>query len=1030
MRTLPTIQLKWDGGGPFSGDAKPVTRVTIQEPWPDLAGDPFHENDFLRPTSTGVGSSSARGVPFRWFQNASNTQGMREVPNIESVSVDRSIDQDAASFSFSISNQRMRDNGQGVDDGILGQPGYYTATRGNSPIALALWGHEQNDWNNYFVPNAVIRVYTGLGGATGDILTRVAEGNLALFGVFLVDEVRVSTDGTISVTGRDMMKLLIDQQLFPPLVPANKYPLKYERWTRENVKVRNANKQVTVQVPAATPVTPGDKTTTYVDSSADRWYGYNASIYGHRGTHSVDGNPGSYALSVGNSGPTRPFTTDWWEYSCGQRMNAVYLHPWKGGYEMYVSVKVNGVWQGADTVPYDASVLFATQSPAVDTGANIKYVAKFTVPHETAREFVLPDSYQAERVRITFRNHVDSGLGVWRYRAGVREFRIRGALPSTDAGGGTTKTIGQTTLVNTYVAAAGPRYEPGKIYSQGYMTASMFKQVDAFGDARVLAGNPAETEDFPHCRCVRFTNTGNGYYLMNHEGKIHAYGDAVLYGEPITDGFNANTPENGGDGFTWDMAMTHTGNGYWVLSSEGQVYAYGDAVVFGQPVNTPTGLFAVAIESHPSAMGYWIARGDGKVYTRGAATHYGDIPATGSRALKYQFGTAFHGRSEAAQSLRRTSTGNGYWLMTTTGRVYNFGDAKNFGEPNPLAQHPNNIFTECYWDLLPAPDDKGYLLVHANGKISHHGDIEYFGSAVPGTEATLRHNGNYLDYSDIIKDLVLWSGFLLYDPAHPANEPAPIYGSIESTGAFAKERLPDDIFDKRPVIDAITTIKEVVGYLVWVDAEGRFRFESPNWWHVGNFDGDGHHIPWVHDINDRVQLTSYSMSSADQPLRSKIIISSHDPFADLQGTVTHSVVPPGAEKLRGLVKPAMWINDYFMDPEDQSIMAELIGLHIAFQERLGQVSCVANPAIELNDQIRIYERQSEEVYIHYVRGISFNHNLDSGEYLYTLTTHWLAEGSASDAVVGSGEFPTSQALSARIDSQQFGKLTKDPGPKI
>lgn len=1025
MRTLPSISHTWQQGGPFIGDKKPVTRVLVQAPWPEVStGWGENPEDVLRTTSeTGIGASRHRGVPFRWFQSRANDQPMLEVPNISTVSIDRSVDQDAASLNITMSNQWMFNNGAAVGD-RTGQPGYFTPNRGESLEARARWGHETNEWNQILVPNALLRVYTGFGGETGDVLDAVAAGNLALYGIFLLDEVRIGTAGTITLAGRDMAKLLIDQQLFPPLVPADKYPLNYKRWTYTDERVRTAKKTLTTTTSVA-GVTAGDKKITYADSSQDRWYGHNATIHGHRGSDSVDSNIHSYALSVGNSGPNRPFSTVWWEYTCGEAINAIHLHPWAGGYQMYISVMVGGVWQGSNTVPYDASHILATQSPAVDTGAAIPYVASFTVPHETPGDYLLPQAYNAERVRVSFRNLFDSGIGPWRYRAGIREIRLMG-VAAKDGGLGSATTTTTSITYEPFVTAAASRIIEDKPYSLGYGSVSMFDQTDMFGDARRVNRTNRAGETIAAIS-MAFTKTGNGYYVLGTHGQVRAHGDAIWYGDPQTDGFTPEVGVGGQADHTWDIALTHTGEGYWILTAGGHVFCYGDAVDYGFPVSTPGVTNTSSITAHPTEMGYWILRIDGTVHPRGAATGYGGFA---SGELRIVDTGSFANGNEQANCIRATSTGQGYWILTTKGRVKAFGDARYFGQPKKLADHSGNIFTESYWKILPGPLDTGYWLLHASGRIEAYGDLDHFGSPIPGSSATLRSDGNYLDYTDIARDLALWSGFLLYDPAAPSNQPAPVYGALESTGAFAKERLPDDIFDKKPVIDALTTIREVVGYLCWVDAEGRFRWESPNWWKVGNFTEDGVHVSELPEIDERVQLTDYMLSTADDPLRSFITISSHDPYADLSGTVTHTYVPPTASRLRGLVKPAMWINDFFMDPEEQELMAELIGLHISFQERMGQVTCVATPHIEINDQVRIYERQTAEVYVHYVRGINFSHNLDTGEYVMTLTTHWLSTGHDTEDIVGGEDFRASELLQERMLQQQFGKLIKEAGDRL
>lgn len=1270
MRSLPVIEQKWRSGGPYIADRKPTTRITVQEPWPNR-----NDADFLLTARENVGTHKNK-APLRWFQHASNHQPEREIPNITTVSIDRSIEQDAGTINFTIGNQWHHEHGQAPNQSVLGMPGYFTYNRGESMEARARWGHEKNEWSNMLVPNALLRVYTGFGGDQGDIDTEVAAGNLALYGMFLADEVVISTDGTINITGRDMAKLLIEQQLFPPLVPSRRYPLSYNRWREEEVRVRAAEKMIvtqsTVQGPA---VSVGEKRTAYVDSSVDRWYGSNASIYGHRGTDSVDSNPHSYALSVGNSGPDRPFTADWWQYDCGEAMNSVYLHPWAGNYTMYVSVKEGGQWQGTNTVPYDSSILFATQSPAVNTGANIPYVAAYTVPHETAREYVLPRSYLAESVRITFRNHAFSGLGVWKYRCGIREIRLRGASPSATGGGVemVSRTVETSHLAIPWTQAAAMRVDPEKSYSQGYLTVTCLDQSDAFGDARILPIGGGSKSDWADADCqyvgstnyasngdyvnqipmqppaggkagdfqvlfvstpygttsygaidvltpngwelqtkyispsgyanrttstqsnwmnvavftktgtptattvqlservfavtaimlnfrspnqvyqfelgklfdsasihattfnnygylyddnaeedgvvpvgqdsftgafivgrwsntggygaitpagyslvtqstanggvstysgmavkeytgtqpladqttftengahfvafhfsvsdatelggegtlaviptaVCYTKSGDGYYVLAGDGSLRTHGDAQYYG----------TVKLAGNVMAWDMAMTYTGKGYWILTTDGWAHPFGDAPPM-KPGHAHTGVHFSSIASHPTDYGVWLLRSDGKVWSSGASTYRGQISNGGADGLHFyitDFKThGFANSSEKAQCISATSTGKGYWILTSTGRVFCFGDAPDHGEPHTLANHDKNLFTESYWKLLPAPDDKGYLLLHASGQISVHGTVGYFGGPVPGTQARLRYDGDYTDYTDIVKDLLLWSGFLLRDEEYPDTLPTPVYGSLESTGAFSSERLPDEMFDKRPVIDAITALREPVGYITYVDHEGRFIFTSPNWWHIGNFDENGQHVEVLPEIDEAVNVTSYTSSTSDQSARSVITISSHDPYADLSDTITTKYVPPSAADLRGLVKPALWVNDFFMDPTEQQIMAELIGLHITFSERLGQVSCLATPHIEINDQVRIYERQTETTHVHYVRGINFTHDIKTGQYMMTLTTHWLGEGTATDSPIG-GVLPASPLLQQRMLEQQFAKMQKDVGGRI
>lgn len=260
------------------------------------------------------------------------------------------------------------------------------------------------------------------------------------------------------------------------------------------------------------------------------------------------------------------------------------------------------------------------------------------------------------------------------------------------------------------------------------------------------------------------------------------------------------------------------------------------------------------------------------------------------------------------------------------------------------------------------------------------------GKRVEDYKATVQVDGNYLDFSDIVKELLLWSGWWLSGAGGLGGMPA-VFGNIEPSGSYANECFPVDAFDKRPVIDAINTVKETIGYVFWVDEDGGARFETPNWWSPGNFMTSGHRTDFIPEIDEKLQLTEYSMQLSDSPARSQIIVSAADPikFGD---NVTY-FTPSTASDLKGMVKPAVFVNQVLTDPNEQRTLAELIAMHMYFAQRNGQVTAVANPAIQINDQVRIVERMTADTYIHYVKGMSTQYDAEAGTYTMTLTTHWL-----------------------------------------
>lgn len=77
-------------------------------------------------------------------------------------------------------------------------------------------------------------------------------------------------------------------------------------------------------------------------------------------------------------------------------------------------------------------------------------------------------------------------------------------------------------------------------------------------------------------------------------------------------------------------------------------------------------------------------------------------------------------------------------------------------------------------------------------------------------------------------------------------------------------------------------------------------------------------------------------------------------------------------------------------------MADLITLRQLFTYRTDKVTIPGNPAIQVDDQVRIYERQTEEGFLHYVTEMSMTWSLETGKYTYDLSTHWLGDKTFSN----------------------------------
>ena len=73
-------------------------------------------------------------------------------------------------------------------------------------------------------------------------------------------------------------------------------------------------------------------------------------------------------------------------------------------------------------------------------------------------------------------------------------------------------------------------------------------------------------------------NSGGGYWLVSSDGGVFSFGDARFWGS--TGGMHLNAP-------IVDMAPTLDGNGYWLVASDGGIFNYGDASFYGSTGSHP-----------------------------------------------------------------------------------------------------------------------------------------------------------------------------------------------------------------------------------------------------------------------------------------------------------------------------------------------------------------------------------------------------------------------------------------------------------
>ncbi|MEU7570453.1 M23 family metallopeptidase [Micromonospora sp. NPDC049240] len=182
---------------------------------------------------------------------------------------------------------------------------------------------------------------------------------------------------------------------------------------------------------------------------------------------------------------------------------------------------------------------------------------------------------------------------------------------------------------------------------------------------------------------AKVTSDGAGYWLLTSIGQIYAYGNAPYKGGSPT----------GYSGEIVAMAATPDNQGYVMLSATGQVYAYGTPYRGGSPGGY-SGSF-VDIEMTPDGGGYWLLTSMGQVYAYGNAAYLGGSPTGFSRAIV---------------AMSRTSDGLGYVLVSKAGQIYAYGNAQYQGGS------PAGITGEIADVSYRTDGQPGYVMVSTTGQ--------------------------------------------------------------------------------------------------------------------------------------------------------------------------------------------------------------------------------------------------------------------------------------------------------------------------
>lgn len=274
--------------------------------------------------------------------------------------------------------------------------------------------------------------------------------------------------------------------------------------------------------------------------------------------------------------------------------------------------------------------------------------------------------------------------------------------------------------------------------------------------------------------------------------------------------------------------------------------------------------------------------------------------------------------------------------------------------------------------------------------------------------------GNVVDYTDIVAWILAWGGF--YWPASSSgnfirtspygtpthftySEPmlalpkGRVWGSLQyaSTGPVAD--LTADNFDKQPLYESISQVRDVLGYVAYVDEGGAFIFRMPNIQKFGNYglNNPPHRAALqrtnqVITIDEHTTLIDYEARTSSANLRDRIGVT------DTQGkygSVIQGYRPPNYDT--NLRRTALWSDGHFASNVETRVAADLIAARQMLDYRRGRLTIWGNPAIQIDDQVRIIERTTGETFYHYVNSIEAEIDLEEGTFTYSLETSWLGQ---------------------------------------
>ena len=248
----------------------------------------------------------------------------------------------------------------------------------------------------------------------------------------------------------------------------------------------------------------------------------------------------------------------------------------------------------------------------------------------------------------------------------------------------------------------------------------------ATGDAFTLGGDggapiPVPVGNAATAISVATPTGGGGAWVLSSDGRVYGYGNAEFHGHVdmgrLAPGERL-TAIIGHTSYYWGRAIIFDdpdvvqpqGDGYWVFTDRGRVFAFGNAPFYGDVSSLPLNGPVIAAAATATEQGYYLVASDGGVFSFGDATFEGSM---GGRPL-----------NEPVVGMATDPDGTGYWLIAADGGIFAFDAPFRGSIPGHLS--PGVSLNRPVIGGVPHGD--GYLMVASDGGVFNFSSHPFAGS--------------------------------------------------------------------------------------------------------------------------------------------------------------------------------------------------------------------------------------------------------------------------------------------------------------